>query len=118
LKSYLKTAEIEVEKLGGAKFMICELSARAQVELLELRRSSDDESTAMRSTTIACKHGVSGWADESLEDIEQNVTGAALTEIALAIYRLSGIELSPDSEKKSPSANGLSDDSSFDSLPT
>lgn len=117
MKSYLKTGEVVVEALGGEKLAIRELSARAQVALLELQRDGMANKTA---PTVA-KYGVIDWEQEAVDDIEVNLPAKALSEIAIAIYRLSGIDI-PDIDeefvKKNLSGQDQNAGSSSDSQPT
>jgi hypothetical protein len=104
MESFLKTDKVRIESLGR-EFDIRELSARAQIELIELGR----EGRAEDSAAVVCRYGVVGWEQETPEAIESSLPPKALTDLARAIYKLSGVDLSKNS------VGALSDDSSSDS---
>ena len=92
MESFLKTDKVRIESLGR-DFEIKELSARAQIELIELNR----EGRAEDSAAVVCRYGVVGWEQETIESIESGLPPKALTEIARAIYELSGVDLTKNS---------------------
>lgn len=108
MKKYLKTGSIE---LDGDLLHLTELSAAAQIDLLELKDRA-------KSLALVCKHGVDEWRDESVEDIASHVSVKDLGEIAREIYKLSGVDVEELVGEKKPlaSANGLDADS-FSDLP-
>jgi len=114
MKSYLKTATISFPGNEPERLDIVELSAHSQMEVAELEK----ERTAV-SLAAVCRFGVLVWQCESVEDIAKNVPLQVLSAIVREIYALSGITAQMDTaEGKKNSGNGLTDDSSFDSLPT
>lgn len=88
MESYLKTKTVRVDSLKR-DFEIRELSARAQIELIELHREGRTEDSA----ALVCRYGVVGWDVHSIEEIESNLPAAALMELARSIYELSGVDL-------------------------
>jgi hypothetical protein len=106
MKSELKTEKVEIRSLGR-KLQICELSAKAQIEIMEAIHMEQ----GLKSHFIACKYGVPEWNDETVDDLSINLPLRACTEIAEAIYKLSGIDAAKNSESVP------SEDSSTDSRP-
>jgi hypothetical protein len=99
VKSSLKTATVRIEALGR-DLEIRELSHKVT------RLISEDEGG--RSAVIICKHCVPEFADETLDDLEENLSFRATQEIATEVYKLSGADLSKNSER------ATTDDSSSD----
>ena len=99
MKSYLRTETIDVAGVG--KVQIRELSAAARVEMFEFQRA--DAKNESHLTGLTCKLGVVEWAAEKLEDIEASVGAAPLSEIAAAIYKLSGVDLAKKDSETGPS---------------
>jgi hypothetical protein len=102
MKSLLKTATVRIESLDR-DLEISELCAKDQIALLEYWRSikgdhGEDEPLNFDGHFIVCKYGVPEWRDETTEDLSLNLPLKAATEIANAIYKLSGIEDSKNSE--------------------
>jgi len=93
MKSLLKTAKVRIESLGR-DLEISELCAKAQIEILEVLRSENQ----LQSYFIVCKYGVREWQKETPEDLSLNLPLKVASEIAAAIYKLSGIEDSKNSE--------------------
>jgi hypothetical protein len=95
MQSLLKTATVRIESLGR-DLEISELCAKAQIELLEFFRS--DTGNKLHGHFIVCKYGVIEWQNESLDDLSLNIPLKVASEVADAIYKLSGIEDSKNSE--------------------
>ena len=95
MKSLLKTAKVRIESLDR-DLEISELCAKAQIELLEYFRSSNGNN--LSGHFIVCKYGVREWQKETPEDLSLNLPLKVASEVAAAIYKLSGIEESKNSE--------------------
>jgi hypothetical protein len=96
IKDILKRETVTIDLVGSIE--IKELSARAQIEIAEAYRKEKSFDAAF----IACKHGVVGWSDSTVEDISSSMPMKVINEIAQRIYKLSGFD--EDEEKNLESA--------------
>ena len=80
----LKTKAVRVESLGE-DILVRELSARAQIEIIEAAEKS------FEGVFIAVHYGVPDWADRSIDDLKDQLTLSQATEIAGHVFTLSGV---------------------------
>ena len=84
--TYLRERQVVIESLGES-ITIRELSARAQVKIIEAQ-----EQQGYAGMFIACRYGVPAWSEKSEDEIAEMITLAQAGEIAAAVFGLSGVE--------------------------